>query len=104
MQTLGLQLWWVSVPWVDFFCEFDVHYFFTTSIFLNRDSGGINLPSLFPFFGNTELEVLSVVGTIILIGTHLTTVLSVKERILLTSGCAWHHYPNNRMIQLACCS
>ncbi|KAH9077749.1 MFS general substrate transporter [Lactarius deliciosus] len=48
--------------------------------------GGINLPSLFPFFGSTELEVLSVVGSIILIGTHLTTVTSVKERILLTSG------------------
>ncbi|KAH9000608.1 MFS general substrate transporter [Lactarius hatsudake] len=48
--------------------------------------GGINLPSLFPFFGSTELEVLSVVGSIILIGTHLMTVTSVKERILLASG------------------
>ncbi|KAH9034741.1 MFS general substrate transporter [Lactarius pseudohatsudake] len=48
--------------------------------------GGIDLPSLFPFFGSTELEVLSVVGSIILIGTHLMTVTSVKERILLTSG------------------
>ncbi|KAH9064541.1 MFS general substrate transporter [Lactarius vividus] len=48
--------------------------------------GGINLPSLFPFFGSTELEVLSVVGSIILIGTHLMTVTFVKERILLTSG------------------
>ncbi|KAH9169534.1 MFS general substrate transporter [Lactarius sanguifluus] len=54
--------------------------------FFFPNSGGINLPSLFPFFGSTELEVLSVVGSIILIGTHLTTVTSVKERILLTSG------------------
>ena len=59
------------------------------SIFvLNQDSGGINMPSLLPFLGHTELEVLSVIGVILLIGTHLATVASVKERILLTSGYA----------------
>jgi solute carrier family 45 protein 1/2/4 len=50
--------------------------------------GGINMPAWLPFLGHTELEVLSVVGSILLIGTHLTTVTSVKERILLASGCA----------------
>ena len=55
---------------------------------LSQDSGGIDMPSLFPFLGNTELEVLSVVGSILLIGTHLTTITAVKERILLASGCA----------------
>ncbi|KAI0301333.1 hypothetical protein BC826DRAFT_1090061 [Russula brevipes] len=48
--------------------------------------GGINLPALFPFLGQTELEVLSVVGSIILIGTHIATLTTVKERILLASG------------------
>lgn len=48
--------------------------------------GGINMPAWLPFLGHTELEVLSVVGSILLIGTHLTTVTSVKERILLASG------------------
>ncbi|KAH9968022.1 major facilitator superfamily domain-containing protein [Russula dissimulans] len=47
--------------------------------------GGINMPSLLPFLGRTELEVLSVVGFILLIGTHVTTITAVKERILLTS-------------------
>ena len=55
---------------------------------LNQDSGGINMPSLLPFLGRTELEVLSVIGIILLIGTHLATVASVKERVLLTSGYA----------------
>jgi len=48
--------------------------------------GGIDMPSLLPFLGHTELEVLSAVGSILLIGTHLTTITAVKERILLASG------------------
>ena len=55
---------------------------------LNQGSGGINMPSLFPFFGRTQLEVLSVVGSAILIGSHVTTFTAVKERILLSSRCA----------------
>jgi len=46
------------------------------------------MPSLLPFLGHTELEVLSVLGVIILVGTHLATLVSVKERILLESGYA----------------
>ncbi|KAI0299351.1 major facilitator superfamily domain-containing protein [Multifurca ochricompacta] len=48
--------------------------------------GGINMPSLLPFLGQTELEVLSIIGSIILIGMHLVTITAVKERILLASG------------------
>jgi hypothetical protein len=55
---------------------------------LNQYSGGIDMPSFLPFLGRTELEVLSVTGIILLIGTHLTTIISVKERILLASGWA----------------
>ena len=55
---------------------------------LSYGSGGINMPSLLPLFGRTQLEVLSVVGSVILIGTHVTTFTAVKERILLSSGCA----------------
>jgi hypothetical protein len=55
---------------------------------LNHDSGGIDMPSLLPFLGHTELEVLSVVGVLTLVGTHLVTITSVKERILLASGYA----------------
>jgi solute carrier family 45 protein 1/2/4 len=46
------------------------------------------MPAWLPFLGHTELEVLSVVGSILLIGTHLAAVTSVKERILLASGYA----------------
>ena len=69
------------------------------SIFvLNQDSGGINMPSLLPFLGSTELEVLSVIGVITLVGTHLATVASVKERILLTSGYAQALQPTPRKL------
>jgi hypothetical protein len=46
------------------------------------------MPSFLPFLGHTELEVLSVIGSITLIGTHFTTITAVKERILLASGSA----------------
>ncbi|KAL0946318.1 hypothetical protein HGRIS_012558 [Hohenbuehelia grisea] len=45
--------------------------------------GNIKLPSLFPFLGSTQLEVLSVIGSILLLGTHALTASSVKERRLL---------------------
>ncbi|KAI0060540.1 MFS general substrate transporter [Artomyces pyxidatus] len=48
--------------------------------------GGIDMPNLLPFFGKTELQILSVVSSILLIGTHLTMASLVKERILLASG------------------
>jgi len=55
---------------------------------LTKGSGGIDMPSLLPFFGRTQLQVLSVVGSAILIGSHITTLTAVKERILLASGYA----------------
>jgi hypothetical protein len=82
---------------VDSFCESDPHLL-QYSRFSEPSSGGINMPSLLPFLGHTELEGLSIVGSIILIGTHLTTVTSVKERILLASGCAWHYFLCSPMI------
>ncbi|KAI0046327.1 MFS general substrate transporter [Auriscalpium vulgare] len=48
--------------------------------------GGINMPSLLPFLGKTELEVLAVVSAVLMIGTHLTTTVFVKERVLLENG------------------
>jgi hypothetical protein len=48
------------------------------------------MPSLLPFLGRTELEVLSIVGSAILIGTHITTITAVKERILLASRYAFN--------------
>ncbi|KAL4076685.1 major facilitator superfamily domain-containing protein [Scleroderma yunnanense] len=47
--------------------------------------GNINLPALFPFLGNVQLEVIAVIASVLLIGTHLWTAWSVKERILLST-------------------
>ncbi|KAF9037392.1 MFS general substrate transporter [Hymenopellis radicata] len=45
--------------------------------------GNLSLPSILPFFGNTELEVLSILASILLLGGHVVTMLMVKEKVLL---------------------
>lgn len=46
-------------------------------------SGNIRLPDIFPFLGVTQLQVLSALSAVLLVITNGTTVLSVRERILL---------------------
>jgi len=48
-------------------------------------SGNINLPALFPFLGHVQLEAITVIASFLLMGTHLWTAWSVKERILLAT-------------------
>lgn len=43
------------------------------------------MTQVLPFFGNTELEVLSVVGALLLIITHLTTAICTKEKVVVSS-------------------
>jgi solute carrier family 45 protein 1/2/4 len=45
----------------------------------------INLPRIFPFLGKAQLEVLSVIASVLLLSTHLLTAYSVKERVLVSS-------------------
>jgi solute carrier family 45 protein 1/2/4 len=46
-------------------------------------AGNINLPNILPFLGTTQLEVLSVIVSLLLFSGHALTASSVKERILL---------------------
>ncbi|KAH0581106.1 General alpha-glucoside permease [Termitomyces sp. J132] len=48
--------------------------------------GTIPLPKMFPFLGTTELEVLSVIVVVLLLGGHSLMAICVKERVLLTSA------------------
>ncbi|KAI0340319.1 MFS general substrate transporter [Trametopsis cervina] len=48
--------------------------------------GNIDMTKVLPFLGNTELEVLSLVGSFLLIATHITTAVSVKEKVVVSSG------------------
>lgn len=50
---------------------------------LIRRRGNINLLSLFPFLGKTQLQVLSFLTSVVLMVTHGLTAYSVKERVLL---------------------
>jgi solute carrier family 45 protein 1/2/4 len=43
------------------------------------------MTTVLPFLGKTELQVLSVVGALLLVSTHLITAGFVKERVLLSS-------------------
>lgn len=47
--------------------------------------GSIDLPALLPFLGNTQLEVLSVFVSVLLLAGHIVTAVCVKERVLLKS-------------------
>ncbi|KAF9525301.1 major facilitator superfamily domain-containing protein [Crepidotus variabilis] len=47
--------------------------------------GNINLPKILPFLGHTQLQVLSVVVSFLLLAGHLIMAVSVKERVLLKS-------------------
>ncbi|KAG5653717.1 hypothetical protein H0H81_011122 [Sphagnurus paluster] len=47
--------------------------------------GTIPLTSMFPFLGTTQLQVLSVIVSLLLLGGHLIMIFFVKERVLLKS-------------------
>ncbi|KAJ3906400.1 hypothetical protein F5879DRAFT_650720 [Lentinula edodes] len=49
-------------------------------------AGNLDLPSLLPIFGHTELQILSVVVSIILLGSHIIMASSVSERVLLKNN------------------
>ncbi|KIK58055.1 hypothetical protein GYMLUDRAFT_705185 [Collybiopsis luxurians FD-317 M1] len=48
-------------------------------------AGNLDLPSILPIFGHTELQILSVVTSLILLGSHTVMAASVQERVLLKS-------------------
>ncbi|KAJ3766900.1 sucrose transporter [Lentinula raphanica] len=48
-------------------------------------AGNLDLPSLLPIFGHTELQILSVIVSFILFGSHIVMASSVSERVLLKS-------------------
>jgi len=47
--------------------------------------GNIDLPRIFPFLGKSQLQVLSVVVSILLLGGHIVMASLVKEKVLLKS-------------------
>lgn len=59
-----------------------------SSIFFtyNPNRGNLDLPRIFPFLGSAQLEVLSVIASLVLLGTHFVTAATVKERVLVSSS------------------
>ncbi|KLO12527.1 MFS general substrate transporter [Schizopora paradoxa] len=48
--------------------------------------GNIDLTNVFSFFGDTEIKVLAILSSSILLGTQLWTSLCVKEKVLVSSS------------------
>ncbi|KAE9392066.1 hypothetical protein BT96DRAFT_1000693 [Gymnopus androsaceus JB14] len=46
-------------------------------------AGNLDLPSLLPIFGHTELQILAIVVSLILSGSHVIVASSVNERVLV---------------------
>ncbi|KAE9392062.1 hypothetical protein BT96DRAFT_1000689 [Gymnopus androsaceus JB14] len=46
-------------------------------------AGNLDLPSLLPIFGHTELQILAIVVSLILFGSHVIVASSVNERVLV---------------------
>ncbi|KAI0365167.1 MFS general substrate transporter [Pilatotrama ljubarskyi] len=47
--------------------------------------GNVDMTAVFPFFGDTELEVLAVVGSFLLLMTHGITAFCTKERVVVAT-------------------
>ena len=47
------------------------------------DRGNLDLVPVLPFLGKTQLQILSTLTSVILIGTHGFTSWAVSERVLL---------------------
>ncbi|KAF8604825.1 hypothetical protein BDV93DRAFT_471300 [Ceratobasidium sp. AG-I] len=50
--------------------------------------GGINLPKVLPWLGRTQLEVLSIVSSTLLLAFHGVTAGAVEEKVLVMDGSA----------------
>ncbi|KIJ37094.1 hypothetical protein M422DRAFT_69504 [Sphaerobolus stellatus SS14] len=48
--------------------------------------GNIDLTGIFPFLGNSQIKILCVVSSLLLLGTHFITIFNVKERVLRKSN------------------
>jgi len=63
----------------------------TTGSNVDFNSGNVDLPRILPFLGRTQLQVLSVVVSFLLLAGHLVMAVFVKERVLSkdssTVGC-----------------
>jgi hypothetical protein len=58
-------------------------------------SGNIDLTRILPFLGNTQLEVLSVVVSLLLLAGHLIMAIMVKERVLLKTESSGYAPPSD---------
>lgn len=54
-----------------------------SSLTVTTCSGNIDLTVAFRFLGDTELEVLSVLGSFLLVAMHVITAVCTKERVVV---------------------
>ena len=83
--------------WPDFSCKAALHSLCTPNLLHLHPRGNLDLPHLFPFFGNAQLEVLSVITVLLLLLSQAWVCFHVKERVLLGSS-----YDTSHLTAVAC--
>jgi len=79
---LGPLAWWESGALLVFSCS---HLSYRISVFsclTCLNSGNVDLPRILPFLGKSQLQVLSVVVSLLLLIGHLIMAMLVKEPVL----------------------
>ncbi|KAG7095537.1 hypothetical protein E1B28_006275 [Marasmius oreades] len=61
--------------------------------------GNLDLPLHLSFLGSTQLEVLSLIGSFVLLSTHLTTASMVREKVLLEKSQSGSAGPIRKFVQ-----
>lgn len=76
---------WEWAVWLVFLCESDGWSLCSPKLTQLAFSGNINLPRLLPFLGKSQLQVLSIVVSGLLLAGHCVMAIFVKEKVLLKS-------------------
>ena len=69
-----------------FVCVFSGIASLHTNLRILPSSGGVDLPKTFPMFGKSQLQVLTVIASSLLLFGHLVMAWMVKEKVLIKSS------------------
>lgn len=84
MRTHGLRVCSASGALWDSICKLCRAHMFSRLTTL--PSGNIELTAVFPFLGNTEIQIVSALSAFLLLATQGATAASVREKVLLSSS------------------
>lgn len=88
-QQASANAWAARMGGIGGVAGFFMFVYFIKEIYASADmtlhSGNVDLVKIFPFIGNEQLQVLSMLASLVLMSSHAITALFVRERVLLTA-------------------